>query len=129
MPSSSRRSSRRPAKVTAEYVERTLARILRVLDGVALLAYELGRVMVEMMAADWATYRSVVLDARYEDAGTDSARRHLGVDLGEYACALVEKAYAPQSSPDPAQWHVNACAPSPSHSRNVPAGDRARSPR
>jgi hypothetical protein len=77
------------------------------------LAYDLARVMVEMMTKDWDAFRAFANAARWEDGGAEAARQHLGIDLGEYACALVQKEHSPAWSPDPAQWTFNGGEPSP----------------
>lgn len=69
-----------------------------------LLSYELARIMVGRMAKDWNAFMQFVLHARREDAGADSARAHMDVDLGAYACALMEQSASGQWSPDPARW-------------------------
>jgi hypothetical protein len=77
------------------------------------LAYDLARVMVEMMSKDWDAFKAFANDAKMEDAGAAAARLHLGVDLGEYACALIEKEHSPAWSPDPSRWNINAGESSP----------------
>jgi len=67
------------------------------------LAYDLARVMVEMMSKDWNAFRAFASAARWEDGGAEAARQHLGLGLGEYACALVQKEHSPAWSPDPAR--------------------------
>ena len=67
------------------------------------LAYDLARVMVEMMSKDWNAFRAFASAARWEDGGAEAARQHLGLDLGEYAYALVQKEHSPAWSPDPAR--------------------------
>jgi hypothetical protein len=47
--------------------------------------------MVEQMAKHWEPFERFVLAANRADAGALAAQRHLGVDLGDYVCALLEK--------------------------------------
>ena len=63
------------------------------------LAYDLARIIVEQLATDWDTLKAFALAAKEEDAGAAAARQHLGVDLGEYVCALLEKSPSPRWSP------------------------------
>lgn len=63
------------------------------------LAYDLARIIVEQLATDWDTLKAFALAAKEEDAGAAAARQHLGVDLGEYVCALLEKLPSPRWSP------------------------------
>ncbi len=69
-----------------------------------LLSYELARIIVERMAKDWNAFTQFALHASREDAGARAAVEHLDVDLGAYACALMERPRAEQWSPDPARW-------------------------
>ncbi len=68
------------------------------------LGYDLARVIIEQMAKDWPGFKAFVLAANADDGGAAAAREHLGVDLGQYACALLEHRWTPAWSPDPAAW-------------------------
>lgn len=57
-----------------------------------LLSYALARLIVEQLSRDWEPFRRFVLAADSADAGAAAAKEHLGVDLGEFVCALLEKA-------------------------------------
>jgi hypothetical protein len=76
---------------------------LRADDG-NLLSYDLARLIVEHMARNWEPFRSFVLAADCMDAGATAAREHLGVELGQVVCALLEREPLAAWSPDPAAW-------------------------
>jgi len=65
------------------------------------LSYELARIMVELLAKDWQSFASFVTHAHAEDAGEAAARAHLDMDLGELACAMLEREYSAGWSPVP----------------------------
>lgn len=73
-------------------------------DDGTLLSYDLARIMVEQMAKDWEPFERFVLAANRADAGALAAQRHLGVDLGDYVCALLEKRPSPGWAPDSRLW-------------------------
>lgn len=68
------------------------------------LSYELARIIVEQLAADWAPFARFVRSARAEDGGAAAARECLGLDLGEVATALLERDTPKSWSPDPSKW-------------------------
>lgn len=76
---------------------------LRTDDG-NLLSYDLARIMAEHMAKDWESFKEFVLAADAADAGAAAAHDHLGVDLGEFICALLEKEPSSKWSPNPLAW-------------------------
>lgn len=76
---------------------------LRTDDG-NMLSYDLARIIVEQTAKDWARFRQFVLAADGADAGAAAAREHLGIDLGEAVCALLEKAPSIAWAPNPSAW-------------------------
>lgn len=63
------------------------------------LSYELARIMVELLAKDWPSFKSFVTNADADDAGAAAARAHLDMDLGELVCALLERDYRAGWSP------------------------------
>ncbi len=67
-------------------------------DGQA-LSYDLARIMVSQLAQDWPRFQSFVLAAQRDDAGYAAATEHLGIDLGEYVCFLLEQAACPGWAP------------------------------
>ncbi len=69
-----------------------------------LLSYELARIIVESMAKNWNAFTQFVLHASREDAGARAAAEQLDVDLGAYACALMERPASAHWSPDPQAW-------------------------
>ena len=64
------------------------------------LSYELARIMVELLAKDWPSFKNFVSHAHADDAGAAAARAHLDMDLGELVCALLERDYLPGWSPE-----------------------------
>lgn len=65
------------------------------------LSYDLARIMVEQMSKNWERFRDFVLTADRADAGAGAAQKHLGVDLGAFVCALLEKEPLAAWAPDP----------------------------
>ena len=63
------------------------------------LSYELARIMVELLNKDWGAFVQFVLNAQHEDAGAAAAQKHLGVELGAFVSALLEREPQPQWSP------------------------------
>ncbi len=63
------------------------------------LSYELARIMVELLAKDWQSFKSFVTNAHADDAGTAAAWAHLDMDLGELVCVLLERDYWATWSP------------------------------
>jgi len=55
------------------------------------LSYELARIMVELLARDWPSFKNFVISANADDAGEAAARAHLDMGLGELVCALLER--------------------------------------
>lgn len=68
------------------------------------LSYDLARIMVSQFGSDWERFRSFVLEAHGEDGGAAAAQRHLGLELGHVACALLERELDPGFEPDPSVW-------------------------
>lgn len=69
------------------------------------LSYDLARIMVALFAKqDWAAFRSFVNEADAADAGLAAARRHLGVELGDSAAALVGRGPDASWRPAPRFW-------------------------
>jgi hypothetical protein len=65
------------------------------------LSYKLARIMVELLAKDWQSFKSFVTNAHADDAGAAAARAYLDMDLGELVCALLERDYWARWSPAP----------------------------
>ena len=63
------------------------------------LSYELARIMAELLAKDWPSFKNLVINAQADDAGAEAARTYLDMDLGEFVCALLERDYSPGWSP------------------------------
>lgn len=66
-----------------------------------LLSYALARLLVEQMSRDWPRFKAFVLAADAADAGGAAARQHLGVELGAFVCALLERTPSPAWEPTP----------------------------
>jgi hypothetical protein len=69
-----------------------------------MLSYDLARIMVEQMAKDRVSFKRFVLAADRKDAGADAASEHIGIDLGEFACAVLAKRVSSQWAPHPETW-------------------------
>jgi hypothetical protein len=76
---------------------------LRIDDG-GLLSYALARLVVEQLSRDWELFKRFALAADGADAGAAAAKEHLGVDLGEFVCVLLEKVPSLAWAPDSSQW-------------------------
>ena len=61
------------------------------------LSYDLATLFISLMSKDWDRFTSFVLDADWRDGGAAAAREHLGLDLGEAVCLILEK-------PDNGAW-------------------------
>lgn len=70
-----------------------------------LLSYDLARILVAQLSADWPSFRSFVLHASAADAGAAAAAEHLHLDLGAAAGALLERDAATAWRPNPGAWH------------------------
>ena len=68
------------------------------------LSYDLARIMVSQFASDWGRFQSFALEASGEDGGAAAARSHLGIELGQVACALLERELDASFEPNPAAW-------------------------
>lgn len=71
-----------------------------------MLSYELARILVEQLNKDWAAFVRFLCHARRADAGATAARDYLGVDLGGYVCALLEKSSIEAWAPNPGKWNL-----------------------
>jgi hypothetical protein len=61
-------------------------------DDGQMLSYDLARVLVEKLAGDWSAFERFASRAARDDAGAQAASEQLGVDLGAWVCALLERA-------------------------------------
>jgi hypothetical protein len=68
------------------------------------LSYDLARIMVSQFASNWEQFRSFALEANGEDGGAAAARNHLGIELGQVACALLEQEPDASFEPNPSTW-------------------------
>ena len=64
-----------------------------------MLSYDLARILVEQFAKDWPSFKDFVLTAKWQDAGAEASRLHLGINLGECVSALLEKSSYTQFEP------------------------------
>ncbi|QTN29427.1 hypothetical protein HZ993_06290 [Rhodoferax sp. AJA081-3] len=71
-----------------------------------MLSYDLARIVVAQLGADWERFRSFVLAADLGDAGAAAAEEHLGMALGAVVCALLEREADPAWMPNPGKWHA-----------------------
>jgi hypothetical protein len=84
-----------------------------------MLSYDLAQIIVEQLSKDWEPFQRFVLAADRADAGLAAGREHLGIDLGAYVCAILEKEECSALTPDPTTWDsepekggFSACSPS-----------------
>jgi hypothetical protein len=87
-----------------------------------LLSYDLARIIVEQMAKEWAPFKQFVRAADRADAGARAAREHFGIELGDYACALLEKDPSAAWVPDPRMWETDSMTANPMHSSTTQNG-------
>ncbi|MDQ0039623.1 hypothetical protein [Variovorax boronicumulans] len=78
-----------------------------------LLSYELARILVELLAKDWAPFAQFVSTARSEDGGAEAAGEVFEADLGALACALLEREADPRWSPAPETWFAPRATATP----------------
>ena len=81
-----------------------------------LLSYDLARVLVEQLSADWPRFAAFARAAHYDDGGNAAAREHLGSTLGTMAAAIFEREDSESFEPHPETWrepaeHVPASPP------------------
>ncbi len=67
------------------------------------LSYDLGRILVAGLCADWPAFKRFVGAAHLDDAGAAAAAEHLDVDLGEFVRAWLD-CESGDWSPDPSRW-------------------------
>ncbi|HEX7868197.1 MAG TPA: hypothetical protein VF555_24790 [Variovorax sp.] len=68
------------------------------------LSYELARILVEQMGQNWELFTRFASSAKQEDGGAEAAREIYDMDLGAYACILMERESDPRWAPDPGSW-------------------------
>lgn len=69
-----------------------------------MLSYDLARIFVDQLSADWPRFSTFVNEANLEDAGAGAAAQHFDMDLGAAASALLEKESDAAWHPDPRKW-------------------------
>lgn len=69
-----------------------------------MLSYDLARIMVSQMSADWASFQRFVQNADSQDAGAAAASEYLDLELGAVASVLLEREPTAHWSPDPTAW-------------------------
>lgn len=69
------------------------------------LSYDLARVLVSQLAADWEQFRPFALAADLADGAASSATQNLGIDLGAAVCAVLEREPERSWAPRPEAWH------------------------
>jgi hypothetical protein len=77
-------------------------------DDGQLLSYELARILVREMAADWDGFARFLRDADAADGGDAAARSVLGIDLGASVCAMFGQDDPTGWRPDPVRWSAGA---------------------
>ena len=68
------------------------------------LSYDLARILVEHLSADWTRFAAFANAATYEDGGAGAALEHLALDLGAAVASLLEAGDARPFAPDPHSW-------------------------
>lgn len=66
------------------------------------LSYDLARLLVGHLAADWNAFRPFVLQAHQQDGGAQAASDCLDIALGALVCALLDRESSPDWEPTPA---------------------------
>jgi hypothetical protein len=69
-----------------------------------MLSYDLGRILVEQLAADWPRFAAFANAADWRDGGAAASREHLGVPLGRLAAAFIESDTPETYEPRPDSW-------------------------
>ncbi|MFT3735109.1 MAG: hypothetical protein QM776_08800 [Rhodocyclaceae bacterium] len=69
------------------------------------LSYDLARILVSHFAEDWETFRGFARAADLADGGAAAAREHLGMDLGDAVCAVLEREPAGAWAPRAEMWN------------------------
>jgi hypothetical protein len=69
-----------------------------------MLSYDLAQIIVEQLSKHWGPFQKFVLAADRADAGVAAGREHLGIDLGAYVCAILQKEDCSLFTPDPTTW-------------------------
>jgi len=69
-----------------------------------MLSYDLTRILVSQLSADWPGFRSFVLDADAADSGAAAAIEHLGMELGTVVSTLLEQGSGLNRAPAPSRW-------------------------
>jgi hypothetical protein len=77
-----------------------------------LLSYELARILVEQMGRNWEAFVHFASNAAREDSGAQAAAEFFQVDLGAYACALLEREPDRRWAPNPQVWGAQGVAAS-----------------
>ncbi len=70
-----------------------------------MLSYDLARILVSQLSADWPSFRSFVLDADFADGGAAAAIEHLGMELGTVVSTLLEQESGLDRAPTPSRWN------------------------
>jgi hypothetical protein len=78
------------------------------------LSYDLARILVEQLSADWPRFAAFARAAHYGDGGLAAAREHLGLDLGAAVAAIMQAPDPRLFTPDPGRWtHAAEHVPEP----------------
>ena len=70
------------------------------------LSYDLAQRMVARFAANWDTFRDFALSAEAADSGAAAANRHLKLNLGGAAAAMMGREADDSWTPAPDRWPV-----------------------
>lgn len=72
------------------------------------LSYDLARLLVAHLAADWTAFRPFALQAHQQDGGAQAAGDCLDIALGALVCALLDREPSADWEPTPARWTSEA---------------------
>lgn len=67
------------------------------------LSYDLGRILVTALSADWSAFKRFAAAANIEDGGAAAAREVLHVDFGEFVRQFLQRDDGAWG-PDPGRW-------------------------
>jgi hypothetical protein len=89
-------------------------------DDGQMLSYDLARILVDNLARQWADFERFASQAARDDAGAQAASQHLGIDLGAWTCALLDREQSDGWTPRLATTMPELPARAEASSRPVP---------
>ncbi len=70
-----------------------------------MLSYDLARILVSQLGADWPSFRDFVRNADLSDGGAAAATEYLDLDLGLAVSSVLEQESSNKWAPRPDTWH------------------------